>query len=140
MVSTNVRCFLVERVIASPKVPDSASAAPTQIEADAIRLPPGAMFWISGRSCEHDPTCERHLCVSTPGGAYWDIDGRSSNCAAPHDRQHRCWVRTGEPPDVTVGKNGLTCGAGTGSIDDGEYHGYLVDGVFTEIVDEPEDR
>lgn len=41
----------------------------------------------------------------------------------------RCWVRHGEPPIVTVNKDGLTCAAGAGSIGIGGgeryYHGFL---------------
>ena len=44
----------------------------------------------------------------------WDIDGRANNCSMLEDRTHRCWVRHGEPPDVTVDKDGPTCTAGRG--------------------------
>ncbi len=50
----------------------------------------------------------------------------------PNDRHHRCWVRTGSPEDgtLTVGKSGVTCKAGAGSIDTGTYHGMLTSGHF----------
>lgn len=73
----------------------------------------------------------RSLMVRTPGGHDWFIDGRASNCGLPDDTEHRCWVRHGEPPRITVGKDGLTCPAGGGSIQAGDYHGFLRDGVFT---------
>ena len=70
------------------------------------------------------------LMVKTPGGD-WDIDSRASNCTMPNDRTHRCWVRHGTPPNLTVDKQGKTCGAGAGSIISGNYHGFLRGGSFT---------
>lgn len=70
------------------------------------------------------------LCVMTPGGI-WRIDCRASNCTLPYDYEHRCWVRHGEPPNITVDKAGLTCAAGAGSIQVGSYHGFLRDGELT---------
>lgn len=70
------------------------------------------------------------LWVQTPGGA-WCIDSRASNCTMPYDYNHRCWVRHGEPPLVTVDKNGPTCAAGAGSIAVGSYHGFLQNGCLT---------
>jgi len=67
--------------------------------------------------------------VILPNGIPWDIDSRAGNCALKDDRLHRCWVRTGEPPDVTVGKSGgPTCAAGAGSIQGGDWHGFLRNG------------
>jgi hypothetical protein len=71
------------------------------------------------------------LVVKCPGGHDWIIDGRASNCTMPDDNEHRCWVRHGEPPMITVDKDGLTCAAGAGSIQAGNYHGFLRDGAFT---------
>lgn len=67
------------------------------------------------------------LSVMTPGGV-WRIDSRASNCTMPYDYEHRCWVRHGTPPLVTVDKDGNTCAAGAGSIQCGDYHGFLRDG------------
>lgn len=91
--------------------------------------PDGAMwdarwYWRKGP----DGRC---LTVKCPGGHDWTIDGRASNCTLPDDDEHRCWVRHGEPPRITVDKNGPTCAAGAGSIQAGDYHGFLRDGVFT---------
>ena len=72
----------------------------------------------------------RNLMVKVPGGATWHIDGRASNCDMPEDGQHRCWVRHGEPPLLTVDKNGHTCNAGGGSIQTNNWHGHLVNGEF----------
>lgn len=69
--------------------------------------------------------------VMTPGGP-WCIDQRASNCTLPQDNVHRCWVRHGEPPEITVDKNGNTCAAGAGSILIGKYHGFLRNGHLTD--------
>lgn len=75
---------------------------------------------------------EPHLIVTTPGGD-WDIDSRCSNCTLPEDTTHRCWVRHGEPPNITVDKNGVTCAAGAGSFapKSGKWHGFLREGHLT---------
>jgi hypothetical protein len=70
------------------------------------------------------------LWVMTPGGS-WCVDSRASNCTQPYDYAHRCWIRHGEPPSITVDKNGLTCQAGAGSIAVGSYHGFLRNGQLT---------
>lgn len=71
------------------------------------------------------------LMVLTPGGS-WIIDSRASNCTMPTDNEHRCWIRTGIPPLISVHKNGLTCGAGAGSIQCGNYHGFLRSGFLED--------
>lgn len=78
----------------------------------------------------------RSVHVKLPSGNYWCIDGRCSNCTRPDDKEHRCWIRHGEPPELTVDKNcepgQTTCSAGAGSIDDnGRYHGFLRNGYLT---------
>jgi hypothetical protein len=73
----------------------------------------------------------RSLMVKCPGGHEWSVDSRASNCTMRDDNEHRCWVRHGEPPVITVDKNGLTCQAGAGSILTGNYHGFLRNGQFT---------
>jgi hypothetical protein len=52
----------------------------------------------------------------------------------PNDRLHRCWVRHGDAPELTVDKNGKTCGAGGGSIVSGSYHGFLRNGFLTDSL------
>lgn len=93
---------------------------------------PGDMFWIgfaySGHCFTHEPPCEHHLHVVLPNGHWWDIDGRAANCTLPQDKTHRCWVRHGTPPHITVDKNGPTCSAGAGSILSDGYHGFLREG------------
>lgn len=100
---------------------------------------PGDMYWdpcdlqaAGGNGCRHWDNCAgQHLHVVLPNGFTWDIDSRASNCTLPNDRLHRCWVRTGEPPRVTVGKSGVTCSTGAGSIQAGDYHGFLRNGQLT---------
>lgn len=100
------------------------------------RLEPGCLFWVDQHS-DHPcyarwENCDgQHLHGVLPNGRYWDIDSRAGNCGSPDDRQHRCWVRHGEPPAVHVDKAGLTCTAGAGSIVGGDYHGFLHHGTFT---------
>lgn len=96
-----------------------------------LQAPPGAMWydlqdrndtWFVGPD-------GRRLYVMTPGGD-WCIDWRASNCTLPKDNEHRCWIRHGIPPEITVDKNGLTCAAGAGSIIRGDYHGFLRNGYL----------
>jgi len=103
----------------------------------ARNLPPGTLYWAPwahlrlGHCLYWDNCRGPHLHVVLPNGLHWDIDSRASNCARPHDRRHRCWVRHGDPPMVTVDIQGETCAAGAGSILVGDYHGFLRDGVLT---------
>jgi hypothetical protein len=93
-------------------------------------LPPGAMydaFWMG-----HKGPDGLSLQVICPNGAPWAIDGRASNCTMPEDNVHWCWIRHGEPPEITVDKNGPTCAAGAGSIQARDYHGFLQNGWLTE--------
>jgi hypothetical protein len=117
-------------------------------------LSPGCMFWadwehwedlLSSRtrdgktihykvptSCPHGwSNCDgRHLHVITPDGHEWDVDGRASNCTLLEDQEHRCWIREGDPPNVTAGKSGRTCSAGAGSIQTPKWHGFMRGGRF----------
>jgi hypothetical protein len=91
--------------------------------------PPGAMWdapWYPWKGPDG-----LSLMVKCPNGDEWCIDSRASNCTMPEDTGHRCWIRHGEPPRITVDKAGLTCNAGAGSIQAGDYRGFLRDGVFT---------
>lgn len=71
-----------------------------------------------------------HLIAVLPNGRHWDIDSRASNCTKREDATHRCWVREGDPPNITVSKNGRTCEAGAGSVLAGDWHGFLRFGYF----------
>ena len=97
-------------------------------------LPPGAMYyedWMPRNFYWDNFEGPGHLIVILPNGIDWNIDSRASNCTLPKDRMHRCWIRTGEPPNVTAGKTGHTCAAGAGSILAGNYHGFLRNGELT---------
>lgn len=99
-------------------------------------LPPGAMYFT-----EYEPDARkgpdgRTLHVICPDGHNWSPDHPASNCTMPEDRgsyghAHRCWVRHGVAPNITVDKDGKTCGAGGGSIQTAKYHGFLRNGEFT---------
>lgn len=75
-----------------------------------------------------------YLMVRLPDGHDWTVDSRASNCTLPHDGEHRCWVRHGDPREckVTVDKDGLSCSAGAGSIASPKWHGFLRNGVLVE--------
>lgn len=97
---------------------------------------PGAMWsceWalVEGSNAFRGPDGQS-LCVRLPNGNDWMIDGPASNCTMKDDAQHKCWVRHGIPPLITVGKDGHTCSAGAGSIQSGSYHGFLRNGEFTD--------
>jgi hypothetical protein len=116
--------------------------------------PPGAMWnaeWMSDHRKGPDGKC---LYARCPGGQDWCIDGRASNCDSPcancrrpyhahnhatqeqcpqgfkESQPHKCWVRHGVPPELTVDKAGVTCGAGAGSIITDNFHGFLRNGIF----------
>ena len=93
------------------------------------RFPAGALWYADWRlppAAGPDGHC---LMCMTPGGE-WAIDSRASNCTLPDDNIHKCWVRHGEVPNITVDKQGNTCAAGAGSIMAGSYHGFLTDGFL----------
>jgi hypothetical protein len=95
--------------------------------------PPGACWdawWMPGNWRGPDGIA---LMVRCPNGSDWHVDGRASNCGRPDDKVHKCWVRHGDPraANVTVDKDGDTCAAGAGSIQAGDYHGFLQAGVLT---------
>ncbi len=96
--------------------------------------PPGAIWratWMEDRKdfCGSDG---RSYMVRLPNGRDWMIDARANNCTLPNDRMHKCWCRHGDAPKFTVDKDGHTCAAGAGSIQAGDYHGFLVDGQLRE--------
>lgn len=91
--------------------------------------PPGAM-WDATWMPEGCRVNGQYLIVRLPNGRDWCIDDEASNCTRKGDRTHRCWVRHGSSPDLTVDKNGETCAAGAGSILAGDFHGFLTNGVL----------
>jgi len=96
--------------------------------------PDGAMWeasWYSGIPgwCGDDG---RAIMCRVPDKHDWHIDGPCSNCTRPNE-PHRCWVRHGVPPNLTVDKNGDTCAAGAGSILTPQWHGFLRDGELVTV-------
>ena len=122
----SIGCFLVEARGDGTFLRDGKKAAFED-------LGPGAMYfadWYQRKGPDG-----HHLIVITPGGP-WHVDGRASNCTRPTDYVHYCWVRHGEPPNITVDKNGDTCGCGC-SIGQGpgfrDYHGFLRNGRLEAV-------
>lgn len=99
--------------------------------------PAGALWYADWLTTERYKGPDgRTLCARTPGGD-WIIDSVASNCTLRDDESHRCWMRHGTPPNVTVNKEpeppfDHTCSAGAGSIQAGAYHGFLTNGEFTD--------
>lgn len=110
------------------------------LELDALttlrEAPGGAMWWAEWARAWAQGFDGRALIVKLPNGIDWQVDSEASNCTRKGDRTHRCWLRHGEPPLVSVDKDGRetgqeTCSAGAGSILSGDYHGFLRDGILT---------
>jgi hypothetical protein len=138
-----VACFLL--VPSGDEVATELRSSPVWVRADGQpgryvlgathggvpTAPPGAMWfaeWMSdlaGGAFLGGRPADGWLVVRLPNGHDWMPDTRASNCTLPDDNDHRCWVRHGAPPNVTVDKNGRTCAAGAGSIASGSYHGFL---------------
>jgi hypothetical protein len=127
---------------AMPSPPDASRSIERRRLYDTVtgEPEPGDLYWADwfgcderGGRCVHGwSNCDGvHLLAVLPSSALFDLDGRAANCNQPHDTIHRCWVRHGQPPDITVDKRGLTCGAGGGSIFAHDFHGYLRDGVWS---------
>lgn len=101
------------------------------------KAPPGAMWnawWLAERKDWWWTGPDgMSLHVRCPDGHDWCIDGLCSNCTRPNE-PHKCWVRTGTPPEITVGKgkDGESCAAGAGSIQTPTWHGWLKLGLLTE--------
>ena len=74
----------------------------------------------------------KHLIVLLPNMGFIDLMGRADNCTMKDDKTHRCWIVHGEPPNITVDKNGETCKAGAGSIVVGDWHGFIRNGEFVK--------
>lgn len=100
------------------------------------RLPPGALYVAElmkrQDGWEFKGADGLNVVCVLPNGSHWYIDSRASNCTLPQDNVHRCWVRHGTRGGVIhVDKNGHTCAAGAGSIQSGDYHGFLHNGELT---------
>lgn len=104
------------------------------------KIPVGGMYFAPWLDCWTTPQLAHVLIVRTPGGS-WAVDSQASNCTKPKSNgekgrlqsDHHCWIIEGDiPPNITVSKNGNTCGAGAGSIQCGKYHGFLRNGYLEE--------
>jgi hypothetical protein len=103
---------------------------------ELAELPPGAIYladWMlhSGSDVFRGPD-GHSLIVILPNRHPWTIDGPANNCTMPGDTTHKCWIRHGMVPLITVDKVGHTCAAGGGSIQSGNYHGFLRNGYLEE--------
>lgn len=97
-------------------------------------VPVGGMWFADWFGLRWNPQLGFSLIVKTPGGE-WHVDQQASNCTMPDDyyqKKHHCWIIEGELPNITVSKNGKTCGAGAGSIQMGSYHGFLRNGYLED--------
>jgi hypothetical protein len=98
--------------------------------------PPGAMYnaWWTFDGWKGKDGLS--LVVKTPDGHDWMIDSQASNCTLKGDRTHKCWIRHGTIPNITVSKQvpgvnaDTTCAAGGGSIVTPKFHGFLRNGEF----------
>lgn len=143
--SSRIKCFLVEftgdrpyqcRRVDTGEVFESVALAPV-----------GAMWFAEWLDGVYVPQLDHVLVVKTPGGD-WVIDMEANNCTMPNrpksarrgkhetygrfQEDHHCWIIQGAVPDITVDKNGVTCGAGAGSIGQPHYHGFLRNGYLEE--------
>lgn len=105
-------------------------------ETTTTEAPDGALWYADDCPERWTGPDGRTLVAKTPGGHEWIIDSVASNCDLPDDETHRCWMRHGSPPDITVDKEpeppfDHTCSPGAGSIQVGSYHGFLTGGRFT---------
>lgn len=137
----SIKCFMLEPLSEGGAGISLFRRSDTGESIELRNAPPGAMWYATWYKVEGSNPAQYWfswdnqntppLIVQTPGGA-WNIDSRASNCTMKEDRLHRCWVRHGEPPNITVDKNGLTCAVGAGSIQCGNYHGFLRNGELTD--------
>lgn len=88
-------------------------------------FPPGAVVRAPWRTDARSQDDGAPVVVKLPDGWLWSPDARANNCTRPEDDTHHCWVRHGEPPELTVDKLGDTCQAGAGSIATPGWHGFL---------------
>ena len=108
--------------------------ADTGEEMTLREAPPGAMWYCPWMGHHWHPQLGTLFSVRLPDGTDWMPDMPANNCTMPDDQgqeQHHCWIVEGQLPNITVGKNGATCGAGAGSIQSTNYHGFLRNGELT---------
>src|ERR1700730_10689997 len=127
MTNQNIHCFMVEF---DPGIDGTPPIFRDQQGQPLDPVPPGAMYWMHRKiwCVVHHVPCS-HLCVVTPGGNVWDIDSIGCQRFYPHN----CWIRHGDPPNVTDDKDGQTCDAGRGSFGGNGCHVFLCDGEFIDL-------
>lgn len=122
----NISCFMME-----PVGDNLFLRLDTKDTMFLAAAPFGAMWFAPWMT--HSPWTNQDgppLIVKTPGGD-WNLDSRANNCGRREDTTHRCWVRHGTAPNITVDKNGDTCSCGC-SIGMGNYHGFLRNGILVD--------
>lgn len=109
----------------------------------AVTLPNGSAWMVDSRASNCDSLCKH---CTKPYNAHTNPQGSFTGRCVPTSeyndgsptyedaRPHKCWIRHGDPrtSNVHVDKNGVTCGAGAGSIISGSYHGFLHNGFLTD--------
>ena len=135
-----IKCFFLEQTERkSAEGRQLFRRTDTQEETTLREAPVGAMWFADWYLPSYRGPDGHVLVVRTPPGHDWIVDSRCSNCDKRDDNEHRCWVRHGVPPNVTVDKNGNTCGAGAGSLGVWNeertayaWHGFLRGGELVE--------
>jgi hypothetical protein len=101
--------------------------------------PPGAMWyadWVIYRQDQGWFVGPDGHCLMIRGfyGRDFCPDQRARNCTLPDNDEHKCWVRVGEVPNITIGKTGgRTCGAGAGSFFFTDaWHGFCENGELVQ--------
>ena len=91
--------------------------------------PLGAVWEVDWLPLDYHPPGDRYVWIRVPGSD-WSPDAPAANCPLDDHFQaeHHCWVRSGPPSRLTVGKDGATCDAGMGSIATPIWHGLVRDG------------
>lgn len=96
---------------------NTASGRPEPGDLWYSEYPPIDHFW--------DNKKDLNLYCCLPNGVHWNIDSRANNCPWKENRTHRCWKRSGNPEDGTIHVEHGDCPVGAGSIQAGDYHGFL---------------
>jgi hypothetical protein len=141
---SRIKCFFVENT--GRTIKKQYSEGPVWRRTDTgeefeylSEVPPGGMWFADWYTTDKHslwvPQLEYVLVVKTPNGD-WVIDAQANNCTMlddPRQERHHCWIIEGTtPPGITVSKNGVTCQAGAGSIQKGNYHAFLRNGYLEE--------
>ncbi len=115
------------------------------VNAEGIKLtttlrdaPVGAMWNADWMPASWKGADGQSIVVVVPEQHDWCIDAVASNCDKRDDQEHRCWIRHGIPPHITVDKLAgtpdasarTTCNAGAGSIQTKTWHGMLQQGML----------